>query len=159
MTPSHADRLSSLIIETLERTAQRGVIVSGWGGLGSGPLPSTIFHVRDVPHEWLFPRMRAIVHHGGSGTTGAALRSGVPSVVVPLSFDQPYWGRRVAALGVGTEPIPRLKLTTDRLVTAINRAIGDEGLCARAAQLGAALRAEHGVETAVEVVESVEGRG
>jgi sterol 3beta-glucosyltransferase len=153
MTPQHADRLTTIAVDALSRTGQRGVLLSGWGQLGSGPLPATVIVVRDIPHEWLFPRMRAIVHHGGAGTTGAALRSGVPAVVVPLGFDQPFWGRRVAALGVGGDSISRHKLSAGRLAYAIDRAIRDDAMRARAAQLGAALRAEEGVEAAVGLVE------
>jgi sterol 3beta-glucosyltransferase len=155
MTPKRAERLTALAVEALERTGQRGVLAGGWGGLGVGDLPDTITVVREVPHEWLLPRMRAVVHHGGAGTTGAALRAGVPSVVVPLSFDQPYWGSRVAALGVGPAPIPRRRLSVERLARSIQQAAMDRALQARAARLGAALRAEQGVETAVRIVEAV----
>jgi UDP:flavonoid glycosyltransferase YjiC (YdhE family) len=160
MTPRRAERLTAIAVAALARSEQRGVLLSGWGELGSGTLPPTVFAVRDIPHEWLFPRMRAIVHHGGAGTTGAALRAGVPSVVSPLGFDQPYWGRRVAALGLGPDPIPRRKLTVNRLAQAIDRAVTDGAMRARAAALGEQLRAEDGVETAVGIIEScAEGSG
>jgi UDP:flavonoid glycosyltransferase YjiC (YdhE family) len=154
MTPRRADRLTALAVDALARTGQRGVLLSGWGELGSGRVPDTVFTARDIPHEWLFPRMQTIVHHGGSGTTGAALRSGVPQVVVPLSFDQPFWGRRVATLGVGPPPIPRHALTVERLAEALDRARRDETMRARAARLGVVLRTERGVETATALVEA-----
>jgi len=91
----------------------------------------------------------AVVHHGGAGTTGAGLRSGVPSIVVPFGVDQPFWGGRVAALGVGPAPIPRQRLTRERLAAALHRALTDEPLRARAAALGTRLRAEDGVANAV----------
>jgi UDP:flavonoid glycosyltransferase YjiC (YdhE family) len=153
MTPQHANRLTAIAVDALALAGHRGILLSGWGNLGGGPLPSTIFTVQDVPHEWLFPRMRAIVHHGGAGTTGAALRSGVPSVVVPLGFDQPYWGRRVEALGVGPGPIPRRKLTVARLAHAIDRAVSDHAMRERSEALGRQLRSENGVDSAVDVVE------
>jgi sterol 3beta-glucosyltransferase len=68
-----------------------------------------------MSHAWLFPRTAAIIHHGGSGATGFALRSGVPSMVVPFTADQPSWGRRTQELGVGHAPIPFTKLTPDSL--------------------------------------------
>ena len=135
--------------------AERGVLLGGWGAFGQGDLPSTVIAVRDVPHEWLLPRMRAIVHHGGAGTTGAALRAGVPSIVVPLGFDQPFWGRRVYALGVGPRPISRRRLTASWLAQAIQTATTDGAMRARAADLGMALRAEHGVEVAVAEIEAI----
>ncbi len=153
MTPRKAERLTAIAVGALALSAQRGILLSGWGELGSGTLPSGVFAVRDIPHEWLLPRMRAIVHHGGAGTTGAALRAGVPSVVAPLGFDQPYWGRRVAALGVGPQPIPRRRLTATRLAHAIDRAVHDDEMRAAAAVLGERLRAERGVDDAVQIVE------
>ena len=125
------------------------------GDFGSGTLSDSVIAVREIPHEWLFPRMRGIVHHGGSGTTGAALRSGVPSIVVPLGFDQPYWGRRVAALGVGPAPVARRRLTVRRLANAITRVAHDDAMRGRAASLGAALRSEHGTARAVDVIERI----
>jgi sterol 3beta-glucosyltransferase len=125
------------------------VLLGGWGAFGEGALPSSVIAVRDVPHEWLLPRMRAVVHHGGAGTTGAALRAGVPSIVVPLGFDQPFWGRRVHALGVGPRPISRRRLSASGLANAIRTATGDSAMRARAASLGAELRAERGVERAI----------
>ena len=153
MTPQRAERLTALAVEALRLSEQRGILSSGWGELGSGTLPSSVCAVRDIPHEWLFPRMRAIVHHGGAGTTGAALRSGVPSVVTPLGFDQPYWGRRVVALGVGPEPVSRRRLTASRLAHAIDRAVRDSEMRSRAAALGERLRAERGIDRAIEVIE------
>lgn len=153
MTPRQAEHLTSIAVEALARSGQRGILLSGWGELGAGTHPPDVFVVREIPHEWLFPRTVAVVHHGGAGTTGAALRAGVPSVVVPLGFDQPYWGRRVASLGVGPEPIPRRSLTAARLAAAIDRAVHDDVMRARASSLGVRLRAESGVDAAVTVVE------
>lgn len=102
-----------------------------------------------MPHDWLFPRVTAAVHHGGAGTTGAALRAGIPAVVVPFSADQPFWAARVAALGVGPPSIPRRHLTRDRLADALRRTVADRPMQARAADLGARIRDEDGVAAAV----------
>jgi sterol 3beta-glucosyltransferase len=153
MTPTNAARLTATALEALERAGQRGVLLRGWGALGEGDLPPWALAVDDVPHEWLFPRMAAVVHHGGAGTTGAGLRAGVPSVLTPLGFDQPFWGRRVAALGVGPEPVSRRTLTVDRLAAAIDRAVTDEAMRERAARLGERIREEDGVTRAAEAVE------
>jgi sterol 3beta-glucosyltransferase len=155
MTPKDAGALTAVALEALARSGQRGVLLSGWGSLGLGKLPSTATVVRDIPHEWLFPQMRAVVHHGGAGTTGASLRAGVPSILTPLGFDQPFWGERVTALGVGPPPIPRRSLTVERLAHAIDQAIHDAGMRERAARLGTELRAERGLENAVTAIESI----
>jgi hypothetical protein len=125
------------------------------GGLGRfagcGILPDGV----PVPHEWLFPRTAAAVHYGGAGTTAASLRAGVPSVVTPFFGDQPFWGERIHALGVGPRPIPRRRLTAERLAAAIQAAVSDTGMRERAARLGRRIRAEDGVARAVEIWNAV----
>ena len=157
MTPRDAHALTRTVLEGVERAGARVVLLRGWGGLGDlgrgSALPAWAHVVDEVPHAWLFPRMAAVVHHGGAGTTGASLRSGVPSVVVPLFADQPFWGERVRALGVGPAPIMRTALTGARLATALGEALHDAAMRERAARLGALLRAEDGVGAAVAVVE------
>ena len=152
MTPQGAEGMTRTMLAALERAGRRGVLLRGWGSLGAGDLPPWAIAVDDVPHEWLFPRMAAVVHHGGAGTTAAGLRAGVPSLVVPLGFDQPYWGGRVAQLGAGPRPIPRKRLTADRLARAITQATTDDAMRERAAALGALVRAEDGVGEAVRIV-------
>ena len=112
---------------------ERGADVVGVGahevgerGLGADELTDLDgFRLDAVPHAWLFPRCSLIVHHGGGGTTGAGVRSGVPSMAVPYGADQPFWGRRLHALGVGPAPIPYGKVTAEKLAAAI-REQGDE---------------------------------
>ena len=86
--------------------------------------------VDQVPHDWLFPRMAAVVHHGGAGTTHTGLWAGVPTVVVPFFTDQPFWDQQVGGLGVGPRPIPRPQLSVVRLAAAIGRAVATRP-CAR----------------------------
>ena len=118
-------------------------------------LPNTVFMVDSVPHAWLFPRMAAVAHHGGAGTTAPGLASGVPSIVVPFHGDQPFWGQRVAELGAGPEPIPRRKLTVDRLARAIDAAVTDTAMRQRAAGPGARIRTEDGVACAVSLMRGI----
>ncbi|MBE0684223.1 MAG: glycosyltransferase family 1 protein [Anaerolineales bacterium] len=151
--PAKNQDTANIILETLARTGVRAVLSTGWSGLGTDrPLPENIFLIKDTPHRWLFPRMAAIVHHGGAGTTGAALSAGVPSLIIPHFGDQYYWGRRVAELGVGPEPIERKKLSAERLAAAISTALHDSGMLERAASLGAKISAEDGVTRAVEII-------
>ena len=147
------DKLAEIALAALAQTGQRGLLLSGWGGLAPIDLPDGVFQIESVPFAWLFPRMKALVHHGGVGTTADALRAGVPSIIVPFTADQPYWGRRVQQLGVGPAPIDHRKLTVERLASAIRAATTDKALRRRAADLGASLRAEDGVARAVEIVE------
>lgn len=124
--------LTQIALKALEQTGHRGILLTGWGGLSTADLPETVLKVNNVPHDWLFPKMTAVVHHGGSGTTAAALRAGVPSIVLPFMADQPFWGHRVAHLGVGPDPIPQNKLTAERLAEAIQTATHNQKMRDRA---------------------------
>lgn len=144
--PQAAGRIA---LEALARSGQRGILATGWGGLRADEIPAHVHLIGAVPHDWLFPRMAAVVHHGGAGTTAAGLRSGAPSIVVPFMGDQEFWGRRVAALGAGPMPIPRRQLDAKRLAGAIAQAVTDNAMRDRAADLGRRLRDEDGVAAAV----------
>ena len=147
------EETADLVLKALARTGQRAVLSSGWGGLKKENLPETVFMVGSIPHSWLFPKMAAIVHHGGAGTTGAGLRAGVPSIITPFFGDQPFWGQRVYALGVGPQPIPRRHLTVNNLAEAIQCALTDRAMQKNAANLGERIRAENGIAQAVAVIE------
>ena len=155
MSSQNPQETGRLVLEALARAQQRAVVLSGWSGLQPTDLPSSAITVDSVPFSWLFPRCAAVVHHGGAGTTAAGLRAGVPSVVIPFFADQPFWGRRVAELGVGPAPIPRRRMTVERLARAIELAVGDSGMRRRAADLGAVIRVEDGIARAVAVVEGL----
>jgi len=148
---------TDLVVQALSRTQQRAVLLSGWGGLQKTALPASMFMVDTIPLLWLFSRVAAVVHHGGVGTTASGLRAGVPSIVVPFNTEQAFWGQRVYNLGVGPAPIPRSKLTVDRLAQAIQEAVTDTCMRQRAAGLGSEIRAEDGVANAVEIIERLEG--
>lgn len=148
-----SDALTQLMIKAVELSGQRAILQGGWSGLGDTTLPDHIFKVDNLPHSWLFPRMAAVVHHGGMGTTATGMRSGVPSVLVPFFADQPFWGYYVERLGVGPTPILRIKLTAENLAAAITTAVTDNNIRQQAAALGEKLRAEDGVGLAVQVIE------
>jgi sterol 3beta-glucosyltransferase len=152
------EETADLVLQALARTQQRAIILSGWSGLHKADLPGSVFMLDTIPFSWLFPRVAAVVHHGGAGTTSAGLRAGVPSIVIPFMGDQPFWGQRVAELGVGPEPIPRKKLTVERLAQAIQRTVTDQTMRQRAAHLGSKIQAEDGIARAVAVVQHIEGR-
>ncbi|MDI6099226.1 hypothetical protein QLQ12_11530 [Actinoplanes sp. NEAU-A12] len=126
----------------------------GWGGLREVPAPD-VFLAGEVPHEVVFPRVAVIVHHGGAGTTAAAVRAGRPQVVCPFVGDQPFWGRRMHQLAVAPEPIDQRRLTAPRLAAAIREAIDDAAMTGGARRLGDRVRAENGVAAAVDVLEQV----
>jgi len=155
MSSEHPAELMRLILDALAIHGRRAVVHSGWAGLASATLPANVLTVGSLPHAWLFPRVSAIVHHGGAGTTAAAVRAGKPAVVVPFHGDQPFWARLAHQRGVATAPLPRRELTAQRLAEAIEHAVGDVALRRTAADLGARVGAEDGVSAAVAVIEAV----
>ncbi len=158
MSNRDPEKTTELIIQALERIDQRAILLSGWGGLHSATIPDSIYMIDSVPHSWLFPRVSAVIHHGGASTTAAGLRAGVPAVVVPFFGDQPFWGQRVADLGVGPKPIPRKKLTVERLASAIQEAVANEGMRQRAVEVGKQIQTENGIDSAVEIINQLEKR-
>ena len=155
MSGRDPQRITRIVVSALQAAGVRGILATGWGGLNAESLPSSIFALEQAPHDWLFPRTAAVIHHGGAGTTAAALRAGRPTLVCPFFADQPFWGRRVRALGAGPEPIPQKKLTVERLTAGIRTVMSDETMKQRAATLGAKLAAEDGIATAVAIIEKV----
>ncbi len=153
MSDKDPERLTRLFLRALELTGQRGVLLTGWGAVARLPTSASVVYVDDVPHSWLFPRMVAVVHHGGAGTTAAGLRAGVPSLITPFLLDQYAWADRVVKLGVGLRLADNKRLTAEKLAHAIHTAVTDSALRARAVDLGERIRAENGVACAVEVVE------
>lgn len=141
------------ILEAVKQSGQRAVILTGWAGLGADDVPTNIHILKYAPHSWLFPRMAAVVHHGGAGTTAAGVRAGVPTVIVPHNADQPYWGRIVQQLGVGAAPIPRGKLNVENLTQAIQTLMTDSTMREHARVLGEKIRQEDGLATALKWTE------
>ena len=148
-------RLTATVLEAVEAAGVRAVLLSGWAGLGQGGSSERVYVVDSVPHSWLFPRMAAVVHHGGAGTTAAGLRAGVPSLITPFFADQPFWGRVVHRLGVGPRPLSVHSLRAEDLAAALGAMITDEQMEARAAALGERVKAEDGVGAAVKVIENM----
>jgi UDP:flavonoid glycosyltransferase YjiC (YdhE family) len=157
MAGSNPEELARLVSQALASSGQRGLLLTGWGGLSADLVPDNVFVVDSVPHSWLFPRMAAVVHHGGAGTTAEGLRAGVPTVVIPFVFDQPFWGARIKALGFGPDPVPLKKLTADRLANAITIAVTDPAIRQRARSCGEAIRAEDGTGNAVKIIKQYLG--
>ena len=150
MTTSNPRALTEVAIAALQASQQRGVLLSGWAGIGNSEKLGNVFVIDSVPHDWLFPRMAAVVHHGGASTTAAGLRAGVPSVIVPFFADQPAWGQKLADLGVSPPPLPHKDLSTQALAAAIQVAVSDGAMRQQATSLGKQIRAEDGVAIAVD---------
>ncbi len=143
--------ITRVILTALDEAGARGIVSEGWAHLGGEALPPSVFLIGDCPHDWLFPRCRAVCHHGGAGTTAAGLRAGLPTVVVPVFGDQFFWGQTVANAGAGPEPIPITRLDSATLAEAF-KTCRQPPMRERARALGARLRETDGAELAVQSV-------
>ncbi|KAK4419469.1 Sterol 3-beta-glucosyltransferase UGT80A2 [Sesamum alatum] len=143
------EKMTQTIVEALEITKQRGIINKGWGGLGELAQEKDFVYLLDnCPHDWLFLQCAAVVHHGGAGTTAAGLKAACPTTIIPFFGDQPFWGDRVHARGVGPPPIPVDEFSLQKLVDAINFML-DPKVKERAVELAKAMEDEDGVTGAV----------
>ncbi|MCA9691359.1 MAG: glycosyltransferase family 1 protein [Myxococcales bacterium] len=154
MTRGAAARRSAAVVSALGQLGLRGVLARGWGGMSleACDLPAHVCVVDEVAHDWLFRRVQAVVHHGGAGTTAAALRAGQPAVIAPFAYDQWFWGRLLAARELGPAPIAATRLDARRLAAALDRLQRTPRYRANIAPIAAALQAEDGVAAAVAIL-------
>jgi len=154
VTERRAGQLADIIAAALRQAGVRGVVQSGWAGLDvSG---DDVLTIGEAPHDWLFPRMAAVAHHCGAGTTAASLRASVPTIALPgPAGDQPFWARRLHELGASAAPIAQRKLTADGLADAIRTAVTDRQLRDTTRQLAGRIADEDGAARVVATVENL----
>jgi UDP:flavonoid glycosyltransferase YjiC (YdhE family) len=144
------ERIDHIVRESLKQTGNRGIILSGWSGIVNRSSKDVLY-LEAVPHDWLLPRCKMVIHHGGAGTTSAGLRAGIPNIVVPFTADQPFWGKRVYDIGVGPKPILVKNLSAEKLTQAIAEAESDS-LRECAQLIGQKIGTEDGVGEAVKLI-------
>lgn len=145
------DQVMRVVLEALD--GRRALLHEGWSGFAEGELPAHVHRIGHVPHDWLFPQTSTIVHHGGAGTTHAAARAGVPSVVLPFAADQFFWAKRLESVGVAPPMLTHRKLTAARLRERLALA-ATLTLRRRAHAIGKAIAAETGVANAVAQIDA-----
>jgi sterol 3beta-glucosyltransferase len=152
-------RMTRIVVEAVKAAGLRAIIARGWGGLEPAQveLPPTVLMIDEAAHDWLFPRVAAVVHHGGCGTTAAGFRAGRPTIVCPMFGDQPFWGAKVEALGVGPAPIPQKKLNVEVLAAALTQVTESASIKEKAELLGQRIQREDGVGNAVRCIEQWTG--
>jgi UDP:flavonoid glycosyltransferase YjiC (YdhE family) len=154
MTKNESARVSELVRQALRTLGVRGMIQAGWAGLDVAD--NNVLTVGDIPHDWLFGKVAAVVHSCGAGTMAAGLRTGLPAVAIPEpGGDQPFWARRLRELGVSAATLSRRKLTADRLASAIDAALTDPTRRVNAEQLATRIAEEDGAARAVTALEKL----
>ncbi|MCL7380499.1 glycosyltransferase [Streptomyces sp. 35G-GA-8] len=142
MAPGQGERLGGLMAAAVVRAGVRAVVHAGWAGLSAAG--DDVQAIGDLPHDWLFPRTAAAVHHAEAGTTAAGLRAGVPAVPVPAMAGQPFWAARLHRFGVAPRPLPFHELTAETLVEAITACTADPNHRQRAVELARRIATEDG---------------
>lgn len=154
-----ADRRHQSIIDAVRRIGRRAIIGSGWTAAIPDPDGDDILVIDEAPHDWLFPRVAAVVHHGGSGTTAAGLRAGRPTLICPVLGDQAFWADQVHRRGAGPEPLPWRKLTADSLAPRLSQLINSRRYQQTANTVNRQLAGEDGPGTAASVLETIQATG
>ncbi|MEU9046205.1 MULTISPECIES: glycosyltransferase [unclassified Kitasatospora] len=147
MSRIDSEHLSRTIVSATKRLRTRAVIQSGWAGLHGDT--DDVLTIGECPHDWLFPRVRAAVHHAGPGTTHASLNAGTLTLPVPVGLDQPYWAARLTALGAAPAALPLRHLTTDRLTGLLQRSLHHPGYRHATDRVATGIRRHDGIHNVV----------
>lgn len=151
IVPDDVARVSELVTAAVRRAKVRAVVQSGWGNFASEPHDD-ILSIGSVPHDWLFPKMSAVVHAAGAGVTGAGLRAGVAAVPVPAMNDQPFWAKRLEKLGASPGSVRFQELSAPRLASLVQRAVSEPAYRRAARAIADRIRAEDAPARVIEAV-------
>lgn len=149
------DAFTKLILEAVKKAGVRALVSKGWSNVGGKDVPDNVFLLGNVPHDWLFQHVSAVVHHGGAGTCAIGLALGRPTVIVPFFGDQFWWAGIVQRAGAGPQAVPYKKLTSDNLADNIREALKPETQ-AKARELSEKMKGEDGVSVAAEQFHSLQ---
>lgn len=148
-------RITRNILSAISKTNERAILATGWGGIDSVPRSENVFVVDAVPHEWLFPQMNSVFHHGGAGTTAAGLKAGCPTVICPFGLDQPFWGRCIENLGAGLKLPSPSRVTDQQIAEAILSVTRNESYRNAARAIQSRLVSEQGIRRSIEMIEKL----
>jgi len=151
MPRADQERLYSLIIAAARKTGRRLVLARFWNECSETDSSGEVFYISHFPHKQLFPHVATVIHHGGAGTTATAALGGVPQILVPYVLDQFYWGHQVYRSGLGPRPIPRSRLTGQRLAKAIEEA-GNPMMTEKAKAVQGRIQGTDGARAAVRAI-------
>lgn len=155
MAGGNAKHVGHLVVQAINQSNSRAIVTTGWGGveIDDQQVNDNICVIDAAPHDWLFPQVSAVVHHGGAGSTAAGLKAGKPTLICPFSMDQPFWGARVEALHVGLKAIYQSQLTVKNLAAALVELKNDQVIINNAKAIGEKISSEDGIQTAIDIIE------
>ncbi|HEY9854469.1 MAG TPA: glycosyltransferase [Stenomitos sp.] len=146
----YPEAMRDLFLETARLLGARAIVQTN--RVPTGTRVGEVYFLDKVPHQRIFEHCRLIVHHGGAGTTQAAIRAGRPSVIVAFNEEQVFWGKKLAQQGLSPSPLRYQKTTAPQLAGAVRQA--SESMRSKAEALGHAMREEKGIATAVQLIET-----
>lgn len=153
MASGDMTELFNLVLEGIRLSGVRAILSKGWGDAKINIQNPNVYMADFVPHDWLFSRVKAVIHHGGAGTLAAGICAGLPTLVIPFGGDQPFWANRVRQMGIGPKPIPRNRLTAKKLAKGIEELVSQKRFRVAAKELGIRLAMEDGVANACNIIE------
>ena len=148
-------QLTKEIIEGVRLSNVRAILATGWGGVKELDFPETILPIKGAPHDALFKYVKAVVHHGGAGTTAAGLRAGLPTLICHSAFDQPYWGRRIWSLGCGPKPQSLKRIKAAKFAKGLLDLTGNKSYCERAKTIAEKIKEENGIARSIELIDAM----
>jgi sterol 3beta-glucosyltransferase len=145
-----------IAVASVLQSGRRVVLLSGWSRAENHIKPSPNLYVaKEIPHSWLFSRVSAVIHHGGAGTTAAAVRAGTPSLIIPFFFDQWFWGNRLHSLGAGVKPVQKRWLTVESMASLLDVILDNRVIRKRLYSLSRQVNREDGVGVAVGLIQQL----
>ena len=146
---ARAEKMTRIVVEAVRGAGQRLILASGWANLGGIEPADDLLVIGSVPHDRLFPRMKAVIHHGGAGTTATAARAGIPQIIVPHLLDQFYWAHQILNKRLGPKGIAQSKLSSKSLQKAIETTLANSEFAEKAVRLAGHLENMDGTRQAI----------
>ncbi|MEO6903287.1 MAG: glycosyltransferase [Bacteroidia bacterium] len=144
-------KLLKIIPEILASTSERIILCKGWSTIDGLPENKNLFIIDKVDHQWLFPKCKVAIFHGGAGTLAAVIKSKLPVIIISIFVDQPIWGKIIEYKKLGIH-IPAKKITTEKLISAIQKSQTDE-IKNNVSSIGQAIKNENGLDNAIQEIE------
>lgn len=153
MSNSNPKEKTHIIVDVLKKHQIPAIINTSWGGLEkTDEHPANILFVKNIPYDWIFSKMYAVVHHGGAGTTHTALKYGCPSLVVSHILDQPYWSKTISDLRLGPVGLSIKKLSKEKFELKLLDLLQNSTYKTNATMISEKVKAESNIDMLYEMI-------